>query len=243
MSLDPYDGFAHDIERALRDAEALRGRAHSDGDARRKLGAAVAALRQDLGDLRQTVRVVEQSDPARFGIDARELDRRRAFVHRSEAQLEQMDAVANGASVARDSGTARGIQRYRDRDGDRGEGAAGPIGSGGVRGDGDPAPSSLAWEKEQQQMLLAHQDVALGQIGTSLSTLRSQAQRIGLETDEQVVMIGELDTDVDNTQTRLQHAVKRMDRMVAQTDAWLSGWFVWVLIVVLFLLLLVVILV
>lgn len=81
-------------------------------------------------------------------------------------------------------------------------------------------------------MLLANQDQALDTIGTSLSTLRSQAHLIGQETDEQVLMLGELDADVDQTQTRLQRAMTRMDQFVARTDAKLGGWCVWILIVV-----------
>ncbi|EDP45514.1 hypothetical protein MGL_0503 [Malassezia globosa CBS 7966] len=104
------------------------------------------------------------------------------------------------------------------------------------------ASGSLAWEREQQQMLLANQDQALDTIGTSLSTLRSQAHLIGQETDEQVLMLGELDADVDQTQTRLQRAMTRMDQFVARTDAKLGGWCVWILIVVLLLLLLLVLL-
>ncbi|KAL4401274.1 hypothetical protein ACI68E_002605 [Malassezia pachydermatis] len=90
---------------------------------------------------------------------------------------------------------------------------------------------SLAWEKEQQQQLLAHQDQALDTIGSSLYTLREQAQLIGQEADEHVLMLGELDTDVDRTQSQLQHAMVRMDKLIAQTDARLGGWCVWILIV------------
>lgn len=79
-------------------------------------------------------------------------------------------------------------------------------------------------------------------IGTSLHTLREQAQLIGQEAGEHVIMLGELDTEVDHTQTRLQGAIKRMDHFVARTDQRLGGWSVWILITVLLLLLLILIL-
>ena len=92
--------------------------------------------------------------------------------------------------------------------------------------------TSLAWEQEQQQLLLANQDRALNQIGSSLTTLRSQAELIGTEADEHAVMLHDLDTDVDRAQTQLQAAVKRMDRFLVHADARLNGWCVWILIAV-----------
>lgn len=99
--------------------------------------------------------------------------------------------------------------------------------------------SSLAWEQEQQKILLANQDQALDTIGSSLHTLREQAHLIGQEADEHVIMLGDLDTEVDHTHTRLHGAIQRMDNLVARTDRRLGGWSVWILIAVLLLLLLV----
>lgn len=102
--------------------------------------------------------------------------------------------------------------------------------------------SSLAWEQEQQKILLANQDQALDTIGTSLYTLREQAHLIGQEANEHVLMLGDLDTDVDYAHTRLQGAIQRMDNLLARTDQRLGGWSVWILIAVLLLLLLILVL-
>lgn len=104
----------------------------------------------------------------------------------------------------------------------------------------DAPSASLAWEQEQQQQLLDNQDQALGTLGTSLHVLRSQAHMIGQETDEHALMLGELDADIDRTQSRLQRAMSRMDRFVARADARLGGWSVWILIALLIVLLLLV---
>lgn len=101
---------------------------------------------------------------------------------------------------------------------------------------------SLAWEKEQQQALLAQQDNALETIGTSLHTLRAQAELMGQEADEHVIMLGDLESDVDRTQSRLRSAMSKMDRFVARTDSRLGGWFMWILIAVLMVLVLMVLL-
>lgn len=194
MPRDPYWDYEHDIKQALSHAEKLSREAPFDASVRTPLGNTLDELRQDLSDVKETVRIVEQSDANRFGIDARELDRRKEFISKSEQALQRLSR----ASVASDT----------------------------------PASTSLAWEREQQQMLLANQDQALDTIGSSLSTLRSQAQLIGQETDEHVLMLGELDADVDRAQTRLQRAMTQMDRFVARADARVGGWCVWILVVV-----------
>ena len=194
MPRDPYWDYEHDIKQALSHAEKLSREAPFDASVRTPLGNTLDELRQDLSDVKETVRIVEQSDANRFGIDARELDRRKEFISKSEQALQRLSR----ASVASDT----------------------------------PSSTSLAWEREQQQMLLANQDQALDTIGSSLSTLRSQAQLIGQETDEHVLMLGELDADVDRAQTRLQRAMIQMDRFVARADARVGGWCVWILVAV-----------
>ena len=81
---DPYDEYAGEIARALQQAGKLPA-----GSA--ELGPLLAGVRSDIADVRQTIRVVEQSDPARFGIDAAELDSRRRFLRDSERALEEME--------------------------------------------------------------------------------------------------------------------------------------------------------
>lgn len=193
---DPYHEYASEIKRALHRAEKLPA---DDPD----LSNICANVRSDLKDIRQTIRIVEESDPTRFGIDAVELDERRRFVRESERLLDELEDSS----------------RYRD---------------------GTLPSASLAWEKQQQQQLLNSQDSTLEQIGTSLSTLRSQAMLIGHETEEQTGMIGELDAHVDSAQTRLTAALGQMDRFVARTDSRLGGWCLWI-VVLLFLILLIVV--
>lgn len=215
MSRDPYHEFAQDVERALRQAASHEGACRSgDARARTALASSLSALAADLGELRESVRVVEQSGPARFGVDTAELDRRKRFVEQSARELTRLERVA------RDTDT-------RPPPDDR---SAYPS-------------ASLAWEQEQQEMLLANQDQALGQIGSTLTSLRSQAELIGQETDEHAVMLQGLDAGVDSTQTRLNAALKRMDRFVARTDARLGDWCAWLLIAALFVLLLVAVLI
>lgn len=200
MRRDPYLDYEQDIQRALAKAEELARDAQYDAGARRALADVLSSARQDMADVRETVRAVEDGGAARFGLAPNELERRRMFVEHSENKLRDLSAKASGPA-----GTSLAA---------------------------DPAPTSLAWEQQQQEMLLAHQDQALDTIGSSLSTLRSQALLIGHEADEHVDMLRGLDADVEATQTRLQRAMTRMDHFVARTDARLGGWCVWILVAV-----------
>ncbi|KAK0535106.1 hypothetical protein OC835_002484, partial [Tilletia horrida] len=91
--------------------------------------------------------------------------------------------------------------------------------------------------------LLAEQDSSLGLLGRTLSTLKDQASHLGQEINEQVELLGALDEEVDQSQSRLKRAMDRMEVLIKLGDDRLGGWCVWILIVVLFLLLLVVVLI
>ncbi|PKI82788.1 hypothetical protein MVES_003297 [Malassezia vespertilionis] len=209
MASDPYGAFARDIQARLRTARELESGAERDPSQYTDLRATLTTLRQDISDLRQTVRAVEQSGPARFGLDEKELALRRVFVDTSEREVARMERA------------------FREQD---------------TYADTQPS-TSLAWEKEQQQRLLSGQNRALDTMGTSLHTLRSQAELIGTETGEQLGLLQDLDTRVEHTQSQLEQAVRRMDRFVARVDARMHGWCVWLLIAVLLLLLLALLLV
>ncbi|WFD44375.1 hypothetical protein MPSI1_003043 [Malassezia psittaci] len=199
---DPYEQSAEEFKRLLNTARQLCDAMPGDKRAKFELESTLKRLRQDLTEIRQTVRVVEQSGPDRFHLAPGELHRRKTFVEGSEKELARLERALHQDSTYETSLEA-------------------------------PQPTtSLAWEQEQQQQLLATQDQALNQLGGSLSTLRSQAYLIGTEAEEQSGLLRELDSDVDQAQTALGAAVQRMDRFMTQADARLNGWCVWILIVV-----------
>lgn len=97
--------------------------------------------------------------------------------------------------------------------------------------EGDEDPNE-AFEREQQQHLMARQDDTLSLIGNTLTSLKRQAGTFGQEIGEQVELIGALDTEVDSSQSKLGRAMGKMDEMVRRGDERLGGWCVWILILV-----------
>ena len=84
MPRDPYDDFVQDIDAAFRRADNLKTTRNASSV--QELREALVSLRRDVNDVRETVRVVE-GDPARFGIDEVELERRRSYITQCEKHL------------------------------------------------------------------------------------------------------------------------------------------------------------
>ena len=88
MPRDPFHDYEQDIRQALLKAKNLANKVDSDPDAKSSLKSTIDSLNQDLQDVKESIRIVEQSDAARFGIDPSELQRRHTFVRESEATIQ-----------------------------------------------------------------------------------------------------------------------------------------------------------
>jgi member of the syntaxin family of t-SNAREs len=79
-------------------------------------------------------------------------------------------------------------------------------------------------------------DQHLVEIGNSLETLKGQAGQIGTELDQQNVIIDEIDTGVEQTDTRLQMATKKIKSVMNKpnTHYWCIGLLLTVILVLLF---------
>jgi len=87
MPRDPFHDYERDIRQALLKAEHLAVKAVSDPSAKLALKSRIDDLNQDLQDVNEAIRIVEQSDASRFGIDPSELERRHNFIRDSEAAI------------------------------------------------------------------------------------------------------------------------------------------------------------
>lgn len=97
MATDPYHNFAADLQSSLSAARQLAQ--HYGGLKRRHGGAeemketyarlqdSLEALENDIGDVRESVQMVEARGPERFGVEPAELARRKAFVRDCEQEM------------------------------------------------------------------------------------------------------------------------------------------------------------
>ncbi|KAF8524352.1 t-SNARE [Hysterangium stoloniferum] len=234
MSTDPYHAVKTEVDSSLQAAATLRAsylRIRSTAPegseeldwARNELKATLAALEADLEDLEESVRIVEDTGGRLFGLEEREVMGRRNYVGRVRKEIENMrqevSAIPQSSSGTKGKATVESTQPHEEQTGDQDE-----------------------WSREEQQMLVERQDHTLTSISSTLTTLAEQAGLMGQEVVEHNEMLGDLEANVDSTQTKLSGAMTRMKKFIRDTEATKSGWCIAILIVILCVLLLLVIL-
>ncbi|KAG9019791.1 hypothetical protein FRB90_007934 [Tulasnella sp. 427] len=75
------------------------------------------------------------------------------------------------------------------------------------------------WARQEQQMMMEHQDSMLSTIGGTLSTLVEQAGLMGREIGEHNDMLSNLEAGVDRTQNKLNGAMKKLQKLIRDTEA------------------------
>lgn len=99
-----------------------------------------------------------------------------------------------------------------------------------------------AWAREEQQLMIREQDRAMDSIVGTLSTLAHQAGLMGQEIVEHNEMLDDLEQGVDQTDSKLSDAMRKMRKFLRDSEERGSGWCIVILIIVLIILLIAVIL-
>ncbi|CCA74265.1 related to RSN1-Overexpression rescues sro7/sop1 in NaCl [Serendipita indica DSM 11827] len=221
MAQDPYVLVQREIQTALDAAEQLRAsyariRSTARGDseelvvAREELQDALSSLEADLDELEQSVAIVEQSGARMFGITERELITRRRYVSTTRDLLKTMknEVTSLHSTVAKVHAPANGRSNARPQEDDQSE-----------------------WARQEQQMLMQEQDRTLETISGTLNTLHLQAGLMGQEISEHNELLGDLENQVDRTESKLARAQKRMDYFLQKAEE--SRWSIYILIAIL----------
>ncbi|KAH9973817.1 t-SNARE [Lactifluus volemus] len=241
MSVDPYHAVQSEIQSSLATAEQLRAsfiRIRStarEGSeelewARNEVKATLSALEADLEALEESVKMVESTGPRMFGLDDGEVIQRRRYVSHVRREIENMRAEVEGRPQT-DSSRPTTPNRSHTHS---------PFsGSSHEPRDED---HEAEWARQEQQMIIQEQDQTISSIAGTLSTIAQQAGLMGSEISEHNEMLGDLDRNVDRTDSKLSDAMRRMRKFIRETEETKSGWCVAILIVVLLILLAAVIL-
>ncbi|CAO1635455.1 unnamed protein product [Sympodiomycopsis kandeliae] len=225
MATDPFHTFQSTVESSLHSAQQLsqtyhtslqRGKSQDELQLNQdRLEDSIEALKQDVEDVKQSINVV-QSNPARFGIDEVELERRRGFLQSVQDEILSLESgIEKGRGF-----TSIDMRQHEGEEDDQAE-----------------------FEREHQQSLMSNQDDILSSIGRTLSSLKNQASNMGNELSEQNELITTFDGEVQQSENRLSSAKRKMDKLTENIDGWTGGWSVWILILLLFFLLLIAILI
>ncbi|KAF9225935.1 hypothetical protein BS17DRAFT_572032 [Gyrodon lividus] len=242
MSTDPYHVVQQEIQSSLQTASTLRAsylRIRSmarEGSeellwARNELKATLAALEADLEDLEESVKVVESTGPRLFNLDDTEVTERRKYVGRVRREVESMrseveDTTVRAIHTNSQPGSSRSplkptnhLPRSNDQD------------------------EQSHWAREEQQLMIQEQERTMDSISGTLTTLAQQAGLMGQEIGQHNEMLGDLEQNVDRTDTKLNTAMRKMRKFIRETEETQSGWCISILVVVLLILLVAVILV
>jgi t-SNARE syntaxin family protein len=158
----------------------------------------------------ESVRAVE-SDPYRYGLEIDEVERRRRLVEDVGREVEAMRAELIQTVNTTGAGV-RGLPNPADFEDGIG-------GGGGADGDED----YYAGFEHQRQMELMHaQDEQLDGVFQTVGNLREQADVMGRELEDQVEMLGEVDSLADRVGGKLQNGVKRIKHIVQKNEGMFS---------------------
>lgn len=176
----------------------------------------------------ESVSAVE-SDPARFGITAHEVSRRKRLVQEVGGEIEDMreelrKQTTTGAAARDGRADLPDPSSFAFADGE----------GGGGDGEGD---SYAEFEHQQQVQMMREQDEHLDGVFQTVGNLRRQANDMGRELEEQTGVLEVVDDLADRVGGRLQNGVQKLGKIVrANEDRW-SGCCIMVLIAVLIILL------
>ncbi|XP_070779432.1 syntaxin-10 isoform X2 [Enoplosus armatus] len=185
------------------------------------------AIDWDLEDLSETINIVE-SNPGKFKLGDDELLERRDFVERTRKSVQEMkDQLSSPSAVAQAEKKNRQVGGRQDR-------------STGLEAHMVSTNSRYIQEQqEQQQLIMQEQDDQLELVSGSIRVLKDMSGRIGDELDEQAVMLGDFGDEMDQTSSRMDSVLKKLEKVSHMTSSrrqWCAiGVLVTIMIVVLIL--------
>nr|XP_019962876.1 PREDICTED: syntaxin-6 [Paralichthys olivaceus] len=195
------------------------------------------SIEWDLEDLDETISIVE-SNPKKFNLDTGELSKRKAFItstrHTVKEMKEQLSSPA-AASVDRTKTQALLAEC----------GARGPMWQPGpdkyIRLDHQLQNANAQFiegQQVQQQLISEQQDEQLELVSGTIGVLKNMSERIGMELDEQSVMLDDFGHEMDNTQSRLDNVMKKLAKVSHMTSDRRQWCAIGVLLAILFVVLL-----
>ncbi|CAI5639387.1 unnamed protein product [Oreochromis niloticus] len=221
---DPFFVVKGEVQKAVNAAQSLHHRwselmAEGGGASKEEIDWTTNELRNslrsiewDLEDLDETISIVE-SNPKKFNLDAAELSKRKAFINSTRVAVKEMKDQMSIPPAASDRKNKQALLGER--------GAQGPIWQPGAdkysRLDHQlqNANSQFIEEQQVQQQLIAEQqEEQLELVSGTIGVLKNMSERIGMELDEQAVMLDDFGHEMDNTQSKLDNVMKKLAKIV-----------------------------
>uniref|UniRef100_A0AAY5LAR5 t-SNARE coiled-coil homology domain-containing protein n=1 Tax=Esox lucius TaxID=8010 RepID=A0AAY5LAR5_ESOLU len=161
---------------------------------------------------------IVESNPKKFNLDALELTKRKGFITSTRHTVKEMKDHMSSPSVL-------ALSDKKNRQALLGDtGSQGPIWQPGpdkyTRLDQElrSANSQFIEEQQTQQQLMAEQqDDQLELVSGTIGVLKNMSERIGMELDEQAVMLDDFSHEMDGTHSRLDNVMKKLAQVSNMT--------------------------
>ncbi|XP_045784951.1 syntaxin-6 [Maniola jurtina] len=180
---------------------------------------ALRSIEWDLEDLEDTISIVEKNS-SKFKIDNKEISDRRTFIEATKQEVKVMKSKMS-------------LNRHRDNDGTAREpllGEESPMHFGNtwtstpkyskyskLANQTDSPNRFDAYDSDimsMQEKMLMSQDEQLHVISSSVGSLKTVSKQIGIELDEQAVMLDDLNTELENADSKLDSTLKKVARVL-----------------------------
>uniref|UniRef100_A0A3P9D1D1 Syntaxin 6 n=1 Tax=Maylandia zebra TaxID=106582 RepID=A0A3P9D1D1_9CICH len=236
---DPFFVVKGEVQKAVNAAQSLHHRwselmVEGGGASKEEIDWTTNELRNSLRSI--DLRIVE-SNPKKFNLDAAELSKRKAFINSMRVAVKEMKAQMSIPPAASDRKNKQALLGER--------GAQGPIWQPGAdkysRLDHQlqNANSQIIEEQQVQQQLIAEQqDEQLELVSGTIGVLKNMSERIGMELDEQAVMLDDFGHEMDNTQSKLDNVMKKLAKVSHMTSDRRQWCAIGVLLTILFIIIL-----
>nr|XP_020464745.1 syntaxin-6 [Monopterus albus] len=207
---DPFFVVKGEVQKAVNAAQSLHHRwselLQEGGGASKEemdwttneLRNSLRSIEWDLEDLDETISIVE-SNPKKFNLDTAELSKRKAFIASTRQAVKEMkEQMSSPAAVSVDRKNKQALLGER--------GAQGPV--------WQPGPDKYS----RLDLIVEQQDEQLELVSGTIGVLKNMSERIGMELDEQAVMLDDFGHEMDNTQSRLDNVMKKLAKVSHMTS-------------------------
>ncbi|KAG7277553.1 hypothetical protein CRUP_030715 [Coryphaenoides rupestris] len=169
------------------------------------------SIEWDLEDLDETINILQQDKPnPKFNLDTLELSKRKAFITSTRQSVKEMKEHMS-------SPAAMSIPGKKNQQGP----AGGPGSDRYTRLDRQLETANSMFIEEQhtqQQLIASQQDDQLELVSGTIGVLKNMSERIGMELDEQAVMLDDFTHEVDNTHSKLDNVMKKLAKVSHMTS-------------------------
>ncbi|XP_049699751.1 syntaxin-6 [Helicoverpa armigera] len=179
---------------------------------------ALRSIEWDLEDLEDTISIVEKNS-SKFKIDNKEISERRSFIEATKQEVKVMKSKMS-------------LNRNRDKDSTAREpllGEESPIHMNNVwtatpkyskyskLANQTDSPDRFDYDSDimsMQDKMLSSQNDQLQVISHSVGSLKTVSKQIGIELDEQAVMLDDLNTELENADSKLDSTLKKVAKVL-----------------------------